>query len=67
MQVRTEIEVIPADEKETEEDAIVITPRNEVKQNNGLRLGWTVTETIGIGIVNPRAIAKLSKKAKVGE
>lgn len=48
MPIRSDIEVLPADE-----------PRM-------LKLGWVVTEQIGIAIVNPRGVAKGNKSVSVG-
>ena len=48
MPIRSDIEVIPADE-----------PRQ-------LKLGWVVSEEIGIGIVNPRGVAASRKSTTVG-
>lgn len=42
---------------------IEIIPADEPKQ---LKLGWVVSEIIGIGIANPRGVAKASKSALVG-
>jgi hypothetical protein len=67
MQVRTEIEVLPADEVSFE-DAVIIDPSaSRIRRSSGLNLGWTVQETIGVAVVNTRAISKLSKNVVVGE
>jgi hypothetical protein len=42
---------------------IEVLPADEPKQ---LKLGWVVSEEIGIGIVNPRGVAKGSKSTVVG-
>lgn len=42
---------------------IEVLPADEPKQ---LKLGWVVSEIIGIGIVNPRGVAKGSKSLLVG-
>ena len=42
---------------------IEVYPADEMKQ---VKLGWVVTEEIGIGIVNPRGVAKAMKSATVG-
>lgn len=68
--VRQDIEVLPADTpvgKLFGHNVIVITSKNKVQKNDplkSLRLGWKVTETIGIGIVNSRAVSKLTKDSK---
>ncbi len=42
---------------------IEVLPADEPKQ---LKLGWVVSEEIGIGIVNPRGTAKGTKSTIVG-
>jgi hypothetical protein len=42
---------------------IEVLPADEPKQ---LKLGWVVSEVIGIGIVNPRGVAVGKKSASVG-
>lgn len=42
---------------------IEVLPADEPKQ---LKLGWVVSEIIGIGIVNPRGVSKGSKSTSVG-
>jgi hypothetical protein len=42
---------------------IEVLPADEPKQ---LKLGWVVSEEVGIAIVNPRGVAKGSKSAAVG-
>jgi hypothetical protein len=42
---------------------IEVLPADEPKQ---LKLGWVVSEIIGIGIVNPRGVSKGSKSTLVG-
>lgn len=42
---------------------IEVLPADEPKQ---LKLGWVVSEIIGIGIVNPRGVAKGNKSVLVG-
>ncbi len=42
---------------------IEVLPADEPKQ---LKLGWVVSEEVGIAIVNPRGVAKGSKSASVG-
>lgn len=36
-----------------------------MRKGGRLKLGWTVHETIGMAIVNPRALAKLTKTSVV--
>ena len=38
-------------------DAIIIMPDDRIFQRKGF--GWTISEKIGVGVINPRAIAKL--------
>jgi hypothetical protein len=42
---------------------VEVIPSDEPKQ---LKLGWVVSEIIGIAIANPRGVAKASKSALVG-
>ena len=62
--IKQEIEVISADEAELEpfdHNGIIITSKKKIGQRYSVRklmTGWTVKETIGIGVINPRAIAK---------
>lgn len=42
---------------------IEVLPADEPKQ---LKLGWVVSEEIGIGIVNPRGVALGRKSVQVG-
>lgn len=70
MPVRQDITVLPADTPVGTlfgHNVIVITSKNKVQKSDptrSLRLGWTVSETIGIGIVNSRAVSKLTKVSK---
>lgn len=59
--VRTEIEVLPGDEpRQLELHPIVITSKQEVRDvNKHFLLGWSMSEKVGIGIINSRAISKL--------
>lgn len=49
MPVKQEINVLPSDD-----DIIVITSRDKIKQNRVI--GFNVKETIGIGVINPRGL-----------
>jgi hypothetical protein len=68
--IRQDIEIILGDKRTDINDQIIISSRNNIYVSEPSRsmgsLGWTVSETIGIGIVNPRAINKLNKNTKVG-
>lgn len=60
--IRQDIEVLPADHIPTAigHDFIIITSRGKITRRR-LRIGWTVKETIGMAIVNPRGVKKASK------
>ncbi len=62
MPVRQDIEILPADEPRGNIDVydqITISSNNKTGKNRGgkLILGWTVKETIGIGVVNTKGVA----------
>lgn len=68
--IRQHIEIIPGDTpvgKLFGHNVIVITSKNKIEKNDStksLLKGWTVTETIGVGIVNARAVSKLTMGPK---
>lgn len=71
MQVRQDIEILGPDKPEHSDDGfddeIVITSNNETLIDKPSRLiGWTIRETIGLAIVNPRGIAKANKTTIIG-
>jgi hypothetical protein len=46
---------------------VVITSRGKTRRKRvRLGLGWRVSETIGIPVVNPRALSKLTKNTVIG-
>lgn len=74
--IRQEIEVLGPDEPRRLHtgvnsndyffhDKIIINSKKKIGIGNRIRaikkIGWTVSETIGIGVINPRAISKLYK------
>jgi len=59
--IRQDIEILPADEPRSK-SPIIIDDKGELKQNKVT--GWTVAENIGISIINPRALSKLTKVEK---
>lgn len=72
--IRQDITVLPADDsdedKEFDHDAITITSRGELGEKTrprNLKLGWSVYETIGVAIVNPRGCAAGKKSVIVGD
>lgn len=65
MSVRQEIEVLPADPITHWQDRIIRTPRNTIRDKN--KLGFTVRETIGVAVVNPRGVARGKKSVIVGD
>lgn len=65
--IRQDIEVLPADNPKVIENAIhdrfIITSGRQIEElpaSAPFRLGWTVRETIGVAVVNTRAIARKS-------
>lgn len=67
MPIRQEITILGPDEVRHlnddayfDNDAVIITPDDLVIQKRK-RLGWTVSEKIGIGVINPKALIKLRK------
>lgn len=60
--IHQDIEILPADEPIQIDvyDHIIITSKGKItKRRRGI--GWTVKETIGIAIVNPRGVLRGSK------
>lgn len=64
--IRHDIEVLPADElpKKDEHDYLTISSKGKFGRKRRT-LGWTVTETIGTAVINPRGILKVSKSTIV--
>lgn len=72
--IRQEIEVLSADEPKSIElsihDRIVITSKGKIEELPVIRpftLGWSVKETIGIAVVNTRAVASARKSIVTGK
>ena len=64
--IRQEIEILPADPVKTARDSIIIDSDGNIGvDRRRLNLGWTVTETIGIAIVNPRGVAAGKKSVVI--
>lgn len=72
MPVRQDIEVLPGDITAIHvNDHIVITSKGIVTDKplrgvRTLKLGWTVKETIGAAVVNPRGVARGRKSVVIG-
>jgi hypothetical protein len=69
--VRQELTVLPADKPRDNHShlhRIVINARGkaQIRRKPGA-LGWTVTEKIGVAIINPRALKSLKKSVIIGE
>jgi len=59
------IVVLSGDEPEAELHPIVITSSNSIINKNEAKsrpIGWSVSENIGIAVINPRAVSKLIKE-----
>lgn len=68
--IRQEIEVLPADpvmSLKANEHLRISSNGKVYKKGKGLKLGFTVKESIGVAIVNPRGVAKGKKSVIVGE
>lgn len=59
--VRNDITVLPADSDDGE--VIIINSHNKILNKKRV-IGFTVTETLGIAVINSRSISKLSKEIK---
>lgn len=61
MSIKQEIEILPADEIKEPDiyNQIIITSSNKVIKNDSFKLGWPISESIGIGAINLKAINKL--------
>ena len=66
--IRQEITVLGADIpklKRFDHGDIIISSNKRIRRNNlhyrHLKVGWTMTETIGISVVNPKAIHRYKK------
>lgn len=66
--IRTEIEVLGPDKPMIigMRNALIINCRGRMSKRSRF-LGWTVSEKIGIGIINPRGIKAGSKSTIVGK
>ena len=60
MSIRQDIEVLSTDKPPPKDvhSYVVITSQGKLRFRR--RLGWKVTETIGIGIFNPRGLVRKS-------
>lgn len=62
--IRQEIEVIEADVRSLNDDfkdnEIIINSNDEIIKRPRT-LGWTMYETIGVGVINPKAISRVRK------
>lgn len=69
MPIKQEIEVLPADDFSVDiHDQVIISSDNRTGRNpRQLVLGWKVTETIGVGVVNTRGVAAGKKSTVVGK
>jgi hypothetical protein len=67
IKIRTEIEVLGPDIPKIrpfKHDEVIIDKNGKIKRNNRVDyLGWTCTETIGMAVINPRAITKFSMES----
>lgn len=59
--IRRCIEVLPADEIPGIHDRLIVITSKGKLQKRPRRIGFTVKETIGVAIVNPRGVMKASK------
>ena len=59
--IRQDIEILPADKPKTIkfDSAVIVNSRGRMSKRSRL-IGWTVYEKIGIGVINTRALSKLS-------
>jgi hypothetical protein len=65
--IRQNIIVLPADEPTTGiHDQIIITRRNTVGLKI-LKIGFTISEQVGLAIINPRAVTHGSKSVIIGK
>jgi len=58
--IRQDIEILGPDIPRLtafDHDEVVITSKKEIRRKSTI-LGWTVTEAIGVSVINPKAIAK---------
>jgi hypothetical protein len=60
--IRQDIEILPADPIDDLRCPLRVNSRGKMSKYNGrLKLGWTVSETIGIAVINTNALKKLVK------
>lgn len=60
--IKQQIQVLPGDLEPGVHGHIIINSNNGIYEKRSLKLHWTVTEAIGLAVVNPRALAKLTIK-----
>lgn len=69
--IRQELTILPADDPKGDGHSklhrVIITARGKSMVRQPFRLGWTVSEKIGVGIINPRALKGLKKSVIIGE
>lgn len=66
--VRTDIEILGPDKPKTiaMRSLFIVSCRGKMSKRSRL-LGWSVSETIGIAVINPRCLSKLTKTSVVIE
>lgn len=62
--IRQNIEILPADEEPSAHDHLVITSKKKLRKGR-FRIGFKVSEKIGIAIVNPRGVKSGSKSTLI--
>jgi hypothetical protein len=70
MPVRQDILVLPGDDFVPMHQYVVIGDNDEAElyvPSKKLKLGWTVSESIGVGVVNTRGVAAGRKSVTVGK
>lgn len=70
MPVRQDIEVLPGDDFVPMHEYVVINGKDEMElyvPSKRLKLGWTVSESIGVGVVNTRGVTAGRKSVIAGK
>jgi hypothetical protein len=68
--IRQELTVLPADKpmgNHSHLHKIVISARGKAHIRQPFKLGWTVSEKIGVAIINPRALKGFNKSVIIGK
>lgn len=67
--IRQQITVLPADKVEDGPrlHKIVISARGKARVKQPFKLGWTVSEKIGVAIINTRGLKAASKSIVIGK